>query len=800
MSSIDELFGGDPFSSSKEDEELFWAAMQTELEHHIRLNRAYDKFLSSSGWRKTDGIDRLPAIPVSAFKYAPELTRVTQENGFTLASSGTSGRRSQIFVDPETSRRQKVALNSVVRNFLGPERRHVVVFDVNPADSGAIGARQAAVVGYVRSSLSTVFLAEEVDGALSLKPGWAEELASSHDEPVLIVGFTYVIYQMLQQADFGENATGLPEGTKILHIGGWKKLQDQSISQENFKSFLTDKLGVPGKDIHDVYGFTELMGVNFFECAFGWKHAPKWVRVRAKSQRDLASLEYGEEGLLEFTSPIAHSYAGLKILTDDVGIVQSSSVDCGCGRSGQRILVTGRRTRAEIRGCGDILAARTLRPAAPTRSESEVEMLFPADGLISIGDLSTRISDLKHQQIALAKMPHSEVLRVLSLLREAWRKIEAEDLSGLLRRNGLGYLIEWSHPDRLRNLLDSQVDGGRVALDRWVLGAGEGSSQIRAFPRGLVSQWISGNVPVLGIFPIIYSWLTGNAIISRVSSQGDDLTSALLAPLARLALADTVAKNMLGAVMLCTFDRQNELAHKTLARNADVLVGWGGSEAIEAISSLPTKPETRKLLFGPRTSFAVVYGSVIDSPQKIKTVARRLVADSVVFEQAACASPHSVFLITDEETLTRSFGEALAEEFSSQIGALHNQDMADDLRLEIAIYRRRRMLDAEVICCGDEATVVISDSVSALPEPIFGRTLHLVSMRSPEGIVPLLTDQVQSVGVVGKKRELTELADLLGARGVKRFPTIGKMTNFEEPWDGESIVRALVRVSTLGGP
>ena len=52
----------------------------------------------------------------------------------------------------------------------------------------------------------------------------------------------------------------------------------------------------------------------------------------------------------------------------------------------------------------------------------------------------------------------------------------------------------------------------------------------------------------------------------------------------------------------------------------------------------------------------------------------------------------------------------------------------------------------------------------------------------------------------GNTNETEALAEMLVGTGVKRFPTVGKITNFENPWDVEDIISALVRTSTQGGP
>jgi len=150
--------------------------------------------------------------------------------------------------------------------------------------------------------------------------------------------------------------------------------------------------------------------------------------------------------------------------------------------------------------------------------------------------------------------------------------------------------------------------------------------------------------------------------------------------------------------------------------------------------------------------------------------------------------------------LPGKLAEALAENFSKD--AKKELPVVDDHNLasEIALYRRRRLLDSRVIAVESDATVVIPDESLALPEPVFGKTLHVVQVRDVREMQRYLSPYLQSVSIAGTLDESQTLAETLATHGVKRFPSVGRITNFENPWDGEDILSSLVRFSTLGGP
>ena len=56
----------------------------------------------------------------------------------------------------------------------------------------------------------------------------------------------------------------------------------------------------------------------------------------------------------------------------------------------------------------------------------------------------------------------------------------------------------------------------------------------------------------------------------------------------------------------------------------------------------------------------------------------------------------------------------------------------NDLLPEIALYRKRRLLDSKVLAVSGYATVVMPAETLSLPESVFGRTLHVARIHSLE--------------------------------------------------------------------
>lgn len=87
------------------------------------------------------------------------------------------------------------------------------------------------------------------------------------------------------------------------------------------------------------------------ECENGYLHSSNFSDVIVRNL-DFSVCKNRERGLIQVASPLAYSYPGHNILTEDVGEIFGED-DCSCGLSGKYFKVYGRIKNAEIRGCSD---------------------------------------------------------------------------------------------------------------------------------------------------------------------------------------------------------------------------------------------------------------------------------------------------------------------------------------------------------------------------------------------------------------------------------------------------------------
>jgi len=322
--------------------------------HHRAACPAYDRVLTALGsdGRAPRAVEDIPFLPVSLFK-THRLVSVPDEQIFkTLTSSGTTGQAvSRIYLDRETAQRQSQALAIIMEALLGPKRLPMILVDSQSLlrNRQAFNARAAGVLGMMPLGRHHFFA---LDDQLRLDvEGLRGFLDRFRGQPVLLFGFTYVVWQHFAPA---VAAAGRRFDDAILiHSGGWKRLTEEAVDNAAFKRRIGEQTGI-GR-IHNFYGMAEQVGSVLVESDDGLLYPPAFADVVIRDPLTLRPLATGESGVVQIVSLLPGSYPGHSLLTEDLGTVVS--VDAAAPQHcGKAIIIHGRVPRAELRGCSDVAA------------------------------------------------------------------------------------------------------------------------------------------------------------------------------------------------------------------------------------------------------------------------------------------------------------------------------------------------------------------------------------------------------------------------------------------------------------
>jgi hypothetical protein len=359
MSAIERLLAMKPFEENKG---AFMEAMREALKFHYDNCQMFRRFCEKNGFNPEGdySLEEIPFFPVSLFKTLKLISVDEKEIVKDVSSSSTtSGIPSRIYLDSITAKRQSRALNAIMSSFMGPERRVLIVFDspeTVKSSQGNLSSRGTAIRGMLPFSKGVHFV---LDGNLNLDMEALEKALSSVQpgEKVCFLGFTYLIYQILEKHKNDKEAKGLfskTRGSLVLHLGGWKKLAELRVDKARFNQDLAAFLNTDAKGVMDIYGMVEQLGTIYPDCEYGLKHVPAYSDIIIRDVETLKPAEKGRQGFIQLLSPMPHSYPGVSVISDDTGVIVPGR--CRCGRKGKAFLFKSRAEKAELKGCGDTLA------------------------------------------------------------------------------------------------------------------------------------------------------------------------------------------------------------------------------------------------------------------------------------------------------------------------------------------------------------------------------------------------------------------------------------------------------------
>ena len=821
-SHIKVLLKNKPFIIDDESDNQFNKALYDEIIFHRKNNNLYKKYLIKKKFSINKNISNsfydLPYVPVQIFKELGGVLSSVEQKDIknSLQSSATSGKPSKILVDKETSRRQIKAMVKVLGDFIGNNRRKFHIMDASPTISQnlEISARMAAARGFLNFSAGADYYLNVINNNLSFDLKRFEDTLDKQpeNEPLIIFGFTYVLYfDVIKKLVESGKSFKLPKDSKVLHIGGWKKLESKKIGKIQFNREISNVFGISPVDVIDIYGFTEQMGLIYPDCEFGFKHTSNFSRLIVRDPVSHEILNDGEVGILQFISPIPHSYPGNSILTDDLGLITSRE-QCKCGRHGISFKITGRAKKAEVRGCGDVMAVKLVNENKQVdikRSRSITINYY--QGLSKYNNKSFKstevlvdiFSDLKKSKDWLAKQDVDNLIQLISLAREKW--MEDDFILKNYKKRGLDFLISWTEPSNLKSLVDFSLNGQRGYLDSFRPANDSVRRLLKANPKGIIGHWLSGNVPILGLLTIVQGIITKNVNVLKVASSYSDIIPQLLKSFEDIQIKSynsqiIYGKDLLKTIAVVYFDKNNIDAGTYISKHCDVRLVWGGNDAVQAISSLPRKIMADDIIFGPKLSFMAIGRHSFASKRLIRKIVRKAATDVSVFDQTACASPHTIFVETGGEITPKDFAEKLAIEMESTLKRIPVGDFDSDRDHLVSSKRALYEFIGEVWSSSGSEWTVLFDESFELADPVYNRTITIRPVKNIMDVSAFASNDIQTIGLSLDKKRRLKFAEIVTSKGVERCPDIGLMTHFENPWDGQFVINKMVRWSTLGGP
>ena len=353
MFDINKLINISPFSlKKKEKDKIFKDALFDLTKHHYKNCSKYQKILDNLGYNPKikKKPSEIPFITTKLFKDFELKSIKKSEIIKTVTSSGTSNNNlSKIFLDKTTATNQTKVLTKIVSSVLGKQRLPMIIIDTEEsiANRNFFSARGAAIKGFSIFGNEIIFA---LDKNLRIKYDVIKKFCKKHNnEKIFVFGFTFIIFKnfidkLLKTKKF------LPLSKSVLiHGGGWKKLIDESVTNNKFKNLIKKTTGI--RRVYNYYGMVEQTGSILLECNKGYLHSSIYSDVIIRNN-DFSICNTKQKGLVQLLSILPISYPGHTILSEDIGELIGED-NCKCGLKGKYFKIYGRLKNAEIRGCSD---------------------------------------------------------------------------------------------------------------------------------------------------------------------------------------------------------------------------------------------------------------------------------------------------------------------------------------------------------------------------------------------------------------------------------------------------------------
>jgi len=349
----------EPFSLTYDEkkallDESLIALTQQHYDHCDSYHRILDTLGVAPG--EISNYEDIPFMPVRLFKEL-ELLSIPKEEVFkTMTSSGTSGQAvSKIFLDRNTAANQQKTLVKIVSSFTGSLRMPMLIIDCPSVikNRQMFSARGAGILGF------SIFGADKtyaLNDDMQLNIDAIKMFLEKHsNQKILMFGFTFMVWQHFYKALLNKDETLDFSNAILIHGGGWKKLENEAVSHDQFNKYLKDVCGVA--QVYNYYGMVEQTGCIYMECEYGHLHASIFSDVIIRNPMDFRPCKIGETGIIQVVSMLPESYPGHSLLTEDEGVLLGID-DCLCGRKGKYFMIYGRLKNAEVRGCSDTYATQ----------------------------------------------------------------------------------------------------------------------------------------------------------------------------------------------------------------------------------------------------------------------------------------------------------------------------------------------------------------------------------------------------------------------------------------------------------
>lgn len=356
--SIDTILTETPFVENEETKNNFLCAMREALRYQQTNSSFFKAYCEHKNFNLEDlvsfeDLKKIPFLITDIFKTYSVSTNVDDTTLMTFTSSGTSGKKSHSLFNAISGNRTLYSTYHIYKSMglVSEIKTNYLMMTYNPKVEDEMATSNSDMLVSLFAPANKIFYALDLKNKemTFLVDEAVEQLRSYviQNIPIRILGFPHHTVEMLKTYASKYGTCIFPENSYILTGGGWKGFEKLYGNGFNALGFIKDNTNLPLTNLRDVYSFVE-HGVDYLDCEHHNKHVPNVSLVYVRNPKTLAILPDGEEGLLQFISPLCESYPNMSLLTTDFGYLNHN---CLCGRDTAYITITRRASLSKTATC-----------------------------------------------------------------------------------------------------------------------------------------------------------------------------------------------------------------------------------------------------------------------------------------------------------------------------------------------------------------------------------------------------------------------------------------------------------------
>jgi hypothetical protein len=319
---------------------------------------------------------------------------------------------------------------------------------------------------------------------------------------------------------------------------------------------------------------------------------------------------------------------------------------------------------------------------------------------------------------------------------------------------------------------------------------------------GTIFHIVPSNVDILWIYTWVSSLLMGNKTILRLSETESPATDFFIKHLTVLTASPHYTP-LNDVIWMVQYPKSSTDITQELSNLSTLRVIWGNNATIKTIQSIPLQHPIQDIIFGHRFSYAVFDAQKIDelsrSPDEFKRFIDNFIKDTFLFNQNACASPHTLFWMGTAEQAQQAkavFWKAVMDTLQKE------NDWPDHLSVKkLHTALKWSLKDPSIVCDMSQPKyafrVEAGTFLNDFKDHCGGGLFPELVISELNDIAPYISSEDQTITTFGVTKQEWEAFFSRYTPGIYRVVPVGKALEFSINWDGINLFQRFSKTIQL---